>query len=171
MAAMYGRALKHQEQSAVERACGSVFQDFWDRHNWLDAVLTNRIQALFKKIQCCGDCVDPVLSFANMVAQATMLSLYKTMRSMELAANECRSTVLAFEQRSLDAADKIVASTAEIRQGAFFHVGLPLWCPKGNSLIKIRSIPLHPYLFASVQISSNLTRTSMLTSMRNSLKY
>lgn len=39
---IYGRTMAHQQQSKVECVYNNASEDFWNRHHWLDAILTQQ---------------------------------------------------------------------------------------------------------------------------------
>jgi hypothetical protein len=110
LATVCGRCLTHQQQSMVERVYGSdASQDFWDRHQWLSAILTNQIHILTQMNPSPSPLADPMLFFANMVAQTTVLFLYQIMKSTAWQTTDQHQAIITeCEKRSLTAAQQVV---------------------------------------------------------------
>ena len=107
LATISGRALSHRHQSLVENIYVDASQDFWDRHRWIDAILTQRIQILSLKYSPASQHADPLLLFTSMIAQATVLYLHKTLQCVTLSAAN-QAEMMQYETCSLVAAQAIV---------------------------------------------------------------
>lgn len=120
LATISGRALSHRHQSLVENIYVNESQDFWDRHEWISAILTQRMQILSLKYPHASQHVDPMLLFTSMVAQTTVLYLYKPMKGVTPATAENRAAMMEYERRSLVAAQEIVYLTKAFAQLSCF---------------------------------------------------
>lgn len=122
LATISGRALSHRHQSLVENIYVNASQDFWDRHQWINAILTQRMQILSLKYPPASQHVDPMLLFTSMVAQTTVLYLYKTMECVTPATDENRAVMMEYQRCSLMAAQEIVNLTKTLAQLSCFKV-------------------------------------------------
>jgi hypothetical protein len=122
LATICGRGISHRQRSTVERVYGDVSQDFWDRHQWLDDILTQRMQILSLHYPSASEQVDPMLLFTNMVAQTTVIYLYKTIESMSWETDEYQISVLSYEKRAMCAAREIVVLAKALSQLSYFKV-------------------------------------------------
>ncbi|KAI4286649.1 MAG: hypothetical protein L6R35_004094, partial [Caloplaca aegaea] len=94
LANISGRALSHRHQSLVENLYINMSQNTWDRHKWIGDELTERIALLSVKYAPASEQMDPLLLFTRMVAQTTVLYLYKIMNSMIPVTAENQATVI-----------------------------------------------------------------------------
>lgn len=119
LATACGRTIAHGQQSAVERTYGDPLQSFMDRHEWLDALLSQRLQA----ISPISRPRDPLFFFSHMMAQCTILKLYKVLQSNFSSVNDTDSKILLeYRQRAIAAADKIVSYAKQLDQFNLFKV-------------------------------------------------
>lgn len=89
-----------------------------DRHewkHWLDNVLSLRLQTLAKDYPSLTDSSDPMLLFANFLAQASMVYLWKEIRSMKGLNDGSsdgrgghQSLIAEYQQRAYAAVERIV---------------------------------------------------------------
>lgn len=71
-----GRTMAHQQQSKVECVYNNVSEDFWNRHHWLDAILTQQELILSLEYPSASEHVDPTMLFIDMMVHKTVLYLY-----------------------------------------------------------------------------------------------
>lgn len=122
LATIGGRSISHMQQSTVERLYGHVSQDFWDRHQWLDTIITQRIQTLSLQYLFPSEQVDPVLLFTHMFAHAAFLLLTKIIEAMSRETGDYQSTVIEYSNRSSSAAHEIVYLAKALSQLSCFKV-------------------------------------------------
>ena len=147
LATICGRSISHMQQSTVERLYGQVSQDFWDRHKWLDTLVTQRIQALSLQYLCPSEQVDPMLLFTNMFAHATFLFLTKIIETLSRETGEYQPTVLEYAKRSLSVAHEIVRLTRAISQlGCFKVCGALLTALACFQALSLLQAPGSPFL-------------------------
>ncbi|OKL55498.1 putative Transcription factor [Talaromyces atroroseus] len=111
LATICGRALLHKHCASVERVYGHVSQDFWDRHCWIDNILTQRIKILNLKYPPASQNIDPMLIFTELVANTAVLFLYKIIDTMPCHTLESSVKFMEYKQRAKKAADEIVNIT------------------------------------------------------------
>lgn len=168
-ATICGRGMSHRQQSAVERVYGNVTQDFWDRHHWLDTILTQRMQILSLHYSSASVHVDPMLLFTSMMAQTTVLHLYKTIESMSWEMEKSQLIATEYGKRSVSAAREIVILAKALSSLSYFKVSRscmepipPSFCPYQH-----RYIPLRRFLSLFVPDSSLHTAILMCLSPPN----
>ena len=145
LATICGRSISHMQQSTVERLYGQVSQDFWDRHQWLDTIVTQRIQALSLQYLSPSEEVDPMLLFTNMFAHATFLFLTKIIETMSRETGEYQPTVTEYAKRSLSAAHEIVHLTKALSQLGCFKVGCTPIALAAPSIYAYTRLKAHPF--------------------------
>lgn len=82
LATICGRAMSHSQVSNVERAYGNASLDFWLRHEWLDGMLTKRLETLASHYPVISAVADSMLLFAFMVAQTAVIYLADIIESL-----------------------------------------------------------------------------------------
>ena len=144
LATICGRSISHMQQSTVERLYGPVSQDFWDRHQWLDTIVTQRMQTLSSQYLCPSEQVDPMLLFTNMFAHATFLFLTKIIETVSRETGEYQPTVVEYAKRSSSAAHEIVHLARALSQ---------LWCFKVRCAFPVMLAA--PTLFAYIRLKAH----------------
>jgi hypothetical protein len=124
LATICGRSLSHRQQCTVERVYGNISQDFWSRHQWLDSILSQKIQVLSLTEAYPCEVLDPIPLFTNMTAQATVLSLRKAIRSVQWNSDDYRTIINDYEARALLAAQQIVALSEALAHLSYFKASV-----------------------------------------------
>lgn len=125
LATICGRALLHKHCASVERVYGHTSQDFWDRHHWIDNILTQRITMLTMKYPPASQHIDPMLIFTEMVANTAILFLYKIIELMPCQTPTTSANVIEYKQRAVKAAGEIVSITRALSLFTQAKVYLP----------------------------------------------
>ncbi|KAJ5953511.1 hypothetical protein N7454_000407 [Penicillium verhagenii] len=107
LATICGRSLFQAQQCSVRFAYGDIAPNWTDQNRWLDNVLNNRLQILSQYYPSPTQICDPMLSFAHIMGQASVIHLYKGMESIVWAVDE-GALVLEYRRRALSAAQEIV---------------------------------------------------------------
>lgn len=123
LATISGRALSHRHQSLVENIYVDASQDFWERHQWINATLTDRMQIMSHKYPPALQHVDSMLLFTSMMAQAAVLYLYKIMMRVTPATEENQAVMMEYQTRSLIAAQEIANLSKILPQLSRFKAG------------------------------------------------
>ncbi|KGO36756.1 Transcription factor, fungi [Penicillium expansum] len=121
LATICGRSLFQAQQYSVRFVYGDMAPNWTDQHQWLDNVLTNRLQILSQHYPSPTQVCDPMLSFAHIMGQASVIHLYKGMESIVWAVNE-GALVLEYRRRALSAAQEIVKQAKGLIEFYFFKV-------------------------------------------------
>lgn len=108
-ATIYGRSLCHGQQSTVERVYRDGFAEFWERHQWLDNILTKRMQILSWNYPYAVEHTDPLLLFTNMMAHTTVLHLNMVIQSTAWDTDEYEEIICQYGKRSMSAAQEMVS--------------------------------------------------------------
>lgn len=122
MSTILGRALSHRHQAAVANTCLSFSWDFWDRHQSIDTILTQRIHILTQKYPSTSQHVDPMLLFTKMLGHITVLHLDKTMRDILCDTDGELSLRMEYKSSALRAAQTIIDLTRLLAQLSYFKV-------------------------------------------------
>nr|UBX54553.1 fungal Zn(2)-Cys(6) binuclear cluster domain [Aspergillus sp.] len=121
LATICGRSLFHAQQYSVRFVYGDMAPNWTDQHQWLDNVLNNRLQILSQYYPSPAQICDPMLSFAHIMGQASVIHLYKGMESVVWAIDE-GAWVVEHQRRALNAAQEIVKLAKGLTEFHFFKV-------------------------------------------------
>ncbi|PYI09913.1 hypothetical protein BO78DRAFT_426914 [Aspergillus sclerotiicarbonarius CBS 121057] len=111
LATICGRILLRGQQYNVSKVYGDMPLDWTEQRWWLDGILTTRLQVLSQDYPSPNEVSDPLLSFANILAQATVIYYCKGMMSSlstSLDHSDASSEAMECEHRALSAATAIV---------------------------------------------------------------
>ncbi|KAK3688668.1 fungal-specific transcription factor domain-containing protein [Podospora appendiculata] len=134
LANISGRALAHSQSSNNERGATISYgtpvppMDFWVRHDWLDGMLTKRLESLTRNYPVVSGAVtDPMLLFAFMLAQTTTISMCKILEGSGVIA-QCEPAVFEHRKRATRAATDIARLAKAHEQIGYFkaHIFMPL---------------------------------------------
>lgn len=146
LATICGRSISHMQQSTVERLYGHVSEDFWQRHLWLDTIITQRIQALSLQHLFPSEQVDPMVLFTNMFAQAAFLFLINIIETVSQETGEYQPGMIKYAKRSLSAAHEIGHLAKELSQLSCFKVGCVLLVTPSTSVcVADMRLQVHPF--------------------------
>jgi hypothetical protein len=121
LATIYGRSLFHVQQYNVRFVYGNMAPNWSEQHRWLDNILTNRLQILSHYYPSPAQICDPILLFAHIMGQATVIHLCKGMESVLWAIDE-GALVVEYQQRALVAAREVVTLAKALTESHFFKV-------------------------------------------------
>lgn len=121
LATICGRSLFHAQQYSVRFIYGDTAPNWTDQHQWLDSLLNNRLQILSQYYPSPTQICDPMLSFAHIMGQASVIHLYKGMESVVWAIDE-GAWVVEYQRRALNAAQEIVKLAKGLTEFHFFKV-------------------------------------------------
>ncbi|KAL4812710.1 fungal-specific transcription factor domain-containing protein [Aspergillus spinulosporus] len=121
LATICGRSLFHAQQYSVRFAYGDMAPNWTDQHQWLDNVLNNRLQILSQYYPSPAQICDPMLFFAHIMGQASVIHLYKGMESVMWAIDE-GGWVVEYQRRALNAAQEIVRLAKGLTEFHFFKI-------------------------------------------------
>lgn len=100
--------MTHGQQSVVERIYHNRLESFWDRHQWLDNVVSQRTQIYSLHYPDGGGQEDPLLLFVGMMAKVSVLDLCRTMESVPWDMEARQLTGMTYKARALTAAQEMV---------------------------------------------------------------
>jgi len=121
LATICGRSLLHAQQYSVRFVYGDLAPNWIDQHQWLDNVLTNRLQILSQYYPSPTQICDPLLSFAHIMGQASVIHLYKGMEAVVWAVDK-EAWVLEYRRRAFNAAQEIVRLAKGLTEFNYFKV-------------------------------------------------
>ncbi|KAL4819970.1 fungal-specific transcription factor domain-containing protein [Aspergillus spinulosporus] len=115
VATISGRALSHRNQCLAGELYFSAVDDFWNRHQWINAILTQRMEAFSVKYPLdMQQQTDPMLLFISLMWRTIILHLYQTMACVVPSHDEKRDLVTEYKKRSSAAAQEIVDLTNKL---------------------------------------------------------
>ena len=106
MVTLYGRSLSHYHISKVEQIYGNVTENFWPRHEWINNLLTQRLESFPLSYPALSILADPMLLFAFMVMHSSVLCLYKSMEPLA-QMEQSKARVFEYQARAIAAARDI----------------------------------------------------------------
>jgi hypothetical protein len=116
VATISGRALSHRHQCSVGNIHFNATEDFWSRHKWIDAILTQRMELFSLNYPTAAQQADPMLLFVGMMWWTIILYLYQTMEYMVHPIDDKRPEVMEYMGRSTIAAQEIVTLSKTLSQ-------------------------------------------------------
>ncbi|KAL6232513.1 hypothetical protein BDW75DRAFT_217723 [Aspergillus navahoensis] len=115
VATISGRALSHRNQCLAGDLYFSAAEDFWNRHQWINAILTQRMEAFSTKYPLdMQQQADPMLLFISLMWRTIILHLYQTMACVIPSNDEKRDLIMEYKKRSSAAAQEIVDLTNKL---------------------------------------------------------
>ncbi|KAK9319018.1 fungal-specific transcription factor domain-containing protein [Lipomyces orientalis] len=125
LATICGRSLLRGQQYNICKAYGAMALDLAEQRRWLDSILTTRLQVLSQCYPSPTEAYDPLLLFANILGQATVVYYCKGM--MESVASpvdllEASTEVLECRHRALAATATIVRLAKSLRELHFSKI-------------------------------------------------
>ncbi|PYH99810.1 citrinin biosynthesis transcriptional activator CtnR [Aspergillus ellipticus CBS 707.79] len=121
LATLCGHSLLHKHQTTAEQMLCGVSNGFWQRHQWLEAILAKwaRIISATQPVIATRP-IDPMLLLLNLVAHSNLLYHCTVVDSVSLAMGN--EVVLGYRQRAWMAAQEIVRLTRMVSQLSFFEI-------------------------------------------------
>ena len=125
LATISGRALSHRHQSIVENMYVNATEDFWQRHQWISSILTQRTEILSLKYPSTSQHVDPMLLFTSMAAQMTVLYLCNTLKTATPVTDGNRALIAEYDRSCSVAVQEMINLTQKLTQFNCFKVSSP----------------------------------------------
>lgn len=107
-ATICGRSIFHGQQHHVRYIYGDVSQDCSGQHTWLRNILSRRLRILSEHYDSVADTCDAMILFSNMMAQVTVIVLYKGMNDVMHAIDPGGTLVNEYKQRALSATEQMI---------------------------------------------------------------
>ncbi|KAL2844387.1 fungal-specific transcription factor domain-containing protein [Aspergillus pseudodeflectus] len=109
LATICGRSLLQSQQYQISTAYGGTPVDWVEQQRWINTLLLNRLQVLSQYYPAPTESNDPLLLFAHIVAQATVIYCCKTMTDLAtLQESSERSSDYNHAHRALGASERII---------------------------------------------------------------
>jgi hypothetical protein len=109
LATICGRSLLQSQQYQISTAYGGTPVDWAEQQRWINTLLSNRLQVLSQYYPAPTESNDPLLLFAHILAQATVIYCCKTMTdSATLQESSKRSSDYNHAHRALGASERII---------------------------------------------------------------
>ncbi|XXH04515.1 hypothetical protein Hte_010931 [Hypoxylon texense] len=122
VATIIGRALSHRQQSMVDNIYLNESRDFWERHEWINGILTQRMDVFSLNYPIAAQEADPMLLFISMMWRTSVLYMYQLTKSVMHPTEEKRSVLAECTRQSTIAAKEIVSLTNKLSQLNSFKV-------------------------------------------------
>nr|UOS85798.1 transcription factor [Hypoxylon rubiginosum] len=128
------RALSHRQIYTIETLYSNIPLDFSSRHDWLDGMLTRRINSLQVNYPSLSVADNPMIIFSYMVAHSTVIYLCRIIETLS-RNDQNQSLVWDFQERGLWAAQEIARLAKEHEHLGYFkaHTFMPLTIYLGAS--------------------------------------
>lgn len=122
LATICGRSKAHGQQYIVRRAYGDIAPEWPSEREWLDTILTSRLQILSQNYLSLADMYDPMNLFSNIMGQVTIIHLCQGMESALWGTDEWARQVVPYQQHALAAAERIINLASTLREYQLFKV-------------------------------------------------
>ncbi|KAI6086316.1 fungal-specific transcription factor domain protein [Hypoxylon rubiginosum] len=128
------RALSHRQIYTIETMYSNIPLDFSSRHDWLDGMLSRRINSLQVNYPSLTVADNPMITFSYMVAHSTVIYLCRIIETLS-RTDQNQSLVWEFQERGLWAAQEIARLAKEHEHLGYFkaHTFMPLTIYLGAS--------------------------------------
>ncbi|OAA43656.1 citrinin biosynthesis transcriptional activator CtnR [Metarhizium rileyi] len=117
-----GQTLFYNQQYNMRCLHGDSEADRSDWDTWFDSILSTRLQILSKCYPSPTTGYDPMLLFAHIIAQASVIYLCKEVKSMVWPSGKAMSLRTEYQQRALNAAEHIVKLAYALVEFSVFKV-------------------------------------------------
>lgn len=101
--------------------------DWTEQRRWLDSILTNRLQVLSHYYPASTDSYDPLLLFANILGQATVIYFCKAMTDTAAGVDgplNGSPGFIQYQYRAIEASTNIISLASTLRELPFSRVRL-----------------------------------------------
>ena len=124
LATICGRSLLQSQRYHISKAYGDMTMDWMEQRRWLDTILTNRLQVLSQCYPAPTESYDPLLLFANILGQATVIYFCKSMNdtSTDSSSDENNPEFIQYQYRALEASTNIISLASTLRDLPFSRV-------------------------------------------------
>jgi hypothetical protein len=103
-----GRSLFYGQQYNISSFYGGTPLDYSAQYQWLDKVLTTKLQTLSQYNPSPTEAHDPLLLFMCIIGQATIMALCQGMESNLAGVSDGGVSIVACQLRGLTAAEHII---------------------------------------------------------------
>ncbi|KAJ5675116.1 fungal-specific transcription factor domain-containing protein [Penicillium maclennaniae] len=125
LATICGRSLLQSQRYHISKAYGDMAMDGSEQRRWLDSILTDRLQILSRCYPSPTQSYDPLLLFANILGQATMIYFCKAMTETvadSTGPDHENPEIMNYQSRALEASTAIIRLTSTLRELPFTKV-------------------------------------------------
>lgn len=127
LATICGRSLLQSQQYHISKAYGDMAMDGTEQRRWLDSILSNRLQILSQYYPSPIESYDPLLLFANILGQATVIYFCKAMTDTVVESSSSmhgNAEILNYKARALEASSAIIRLATTLRELPFSKVSI-----------------------------------------------
>ncbi|KAJ6443692.1 Lovastatin diketide synthase LovF [Purpureocillium lavendulum] len=130
LATICGRGLLRSQRQNISEAYGHMESDWGEQSHWLDSILTTRLHALTQDYPPPTEAYDPLLLFANILSQATVIYYCKGVMesaSSPIGSLEANTEILGCQHQASMAAATIIRLANALRDLHFSKASLDLY--------------------------------------------
>jgi len=131
------RALAHKQVTDMEVLCGNSPREFTSRHDWLNSLLTSRLNSLKANYPPASFTSDPMIIFAHLVARTAIIYLCHIMEPLSKDV-QTFSLVSNQQDRAVWAAQDISRLAGELENIGYFKAHTFTSLPIYLSAAKLR---------------------------------
>lgn len=150
LATICGRSLLQIQRYHISKAYGDMTMNWTEQRRWLDTILSNRLQVLSQCYPAPTDSYDPLLLFANILGQATVIYFCRPMTDTAAGPdgplNGNNPEYIQYQYRALEASTNIVSLTSILRELPFSRVcqGMSGYVDSHNAILTDSFFQIHP---------------------------
>lgn len=125
LATICGRSLLQVQRYHISKAYGDVTMDWTVQRQWIESALIHRLRVLSQFYPSPSDTCEPLLLFAHMLGQATMIYICKAMDHVALEAShsaDLNADDSGRHNRALEASSMIIKIGSALRELPFSRV-------------------------------------------------
>ncbi|KAI0851728.1 fungal-specific transcription factor domain protein [Daldinia vernicosa] len=121
------RALPHKQIYTIEALYSNIPLDFTSRHDWLDGILTRRLNNLQLNYPSLTVAENPMIIYSYMIAYSAIMYLCRIIETLSIS-DQSQSLVWEYQDRGLWAAQEISRMAKEHEYLGYFkaHTFMPL---------------------------------------------
>ncbi|CRL26625.1 Transcription factor, fungi [Penicillium camemberti] len=120
-----GRSLLQSQQHHISKAYGGMTIDYMEQRLWLETLLTTRLQVLSQCYPSPTEAYDPLLLFASILGQATVIYFCKMIMDSTIIPDgelEVNVDLVGPQNRALEASTNIIRLASTLRDLPFAKV-------------------------------------------------
>ncbi|KAL5366246.1 fungal-specific transcription factor domain-containing protein [Aspergillus floccosus] len=145
-----GRSLLQTQRYHISKAYGDIPMDWTDHRKWLESVLIHRLQVLSQCYPSPSESFEPLLLFAHILGQATMIYCCKEMQdtTMQVAdLSSANTDIFNHHNRALEASSTIIQFGSTLRELPFSKI---------HPLMPIPLFICAEFLYSDMHVSSQM---------------
>ncbi|KAF5865671.1 hypothetical protein ETB97_002643 [Aspergillus alliaceus] len=125
LATICGRSLLQSQRYHISKAYGDMVLGWTEQRRWLDSLLTSRLQAILQCYPSPTEAYDPLLLFASILGQATVVYFCKAMAGSVVTPVDPllgNSELSNYQNRALEASATLIHLATTLRELPFSKI-------------------------------------------------